>query len=62
MNLVVFRFDPSAEGSVCRGQWSEPVDAREVYDAASFEKWEPEAQAWLKVRAHREYFGCQRQL
>ncbi|KAK1230959.1 hypothetical protein PQX77_005933 [Marasmius sp. AFHP31] len=48
MNLVVFGFDREAEGSAYRSQWSEQVDASEVYNITSFEKWEPEAQAWLE--------------
>ncbi|KAL0577537.1 hypothetical protein V5O48_004435 [Marasmius crinis-equi] len=48
MNLVVFGFDSKSSGSIYPKLWSETVDASEVYKVASFENWEPEAQAWLE--------------
>ncbi|KAG7095080.1 hypothetical protein E1B28_005868 [Marasmius oreades] len=48
MNLVLFDFKKESRGSLYPGRWSEVVDSDQVHTVSSFEKWEPQAQAWLK--------------
>uniref|UniRef100_A0A0W0FUL0 Putative salicylate hydroxylase n=1 Tax=Moniliophthora roreri TaxID=221103 RepID=A0A0W0FUL0_MONRR len=49
INLVVFNLKKELQGSIYPGHWSENVGLNEVYSLTSFEKWEPEARAWLKL-------------